>query len=252
MKFSRPGYWSGWPFPSPGDLPNPGIEPRSPALWVDSLLAELQGKPKNTGGGSLSLLQQIFLTQELNLGVLHCRCILYQLSYQGSPGINSYLPIFPHHFFSSDHSSSSLSSSRKPYVLPMVGLGTFPHTPKSYWVYLCLRLHFCPVLSWLWYDCVFMSWSLPLEQFKAGIMTYIPPYHQHWIQCLAMVAIQYLVSSDCMLPLAVYYCLFISFNPAHWTSNVYLTLSTWLSLKVLPCLILEFILILCFTLGLIF
>ena len=67
-----------------------------------------------------------------------------------------------------------------------------------------------------------------------------------------MVAIQYLVSSECMLPLAVYYCLFISFNPAHWTSNVYLTLSTWLSLKVLPCLILEFILILCFTLGLIF
>ena len=66
MEFSRPEYWSGWPFPSPGDLPNPRIEPRSPALQVDSLPAEPQGKLKNTGVGSLSLLQQIFLTQELN------------------------------------------------------------------------------------------------------------------------------------------------------------------------------------------
>ena len=45
-------------FPSPGNLSNPGIEPRSPALQVDSLPAEPQGKPKNTGVGSLSLLQQ--------------------------------------------------------------------------------------------------------------------------------------------------------------------------------------------------
>ena len=40
-------------FPSPGDLPNPGTEPRSPALQADSLPAEPQGKPKNTGVGSL-------------------------------------------------------------------------------------------------------------------------------------------------------------------------------------------------------
>ena len=43
MEFSRPEYWSGWPFPSPGDLPNPGIEPRSPELQADSLPAESQG-----------------------------------------------------------------------------------------------------------------------------------------------------------------------------------------------------------------
>ena len=85
MEFSRPEYWSGYPFPSPGDLPNPGIEPRSPTLQVDSLPAEPQGKPKNTGVGSLSLLQWIFPTQELNQGLLHCRRILYQLSYEGSP-----------------------------------------------------------------------------------------------------------------------------------------------------------------------
>ena len=72
-------------FPSPGNLPNPGINPRSPALQADYLPVEPQGKPKNTGVGSLSLLQWIFPTQELNQGLLHCRWILYQLSYQGSP-----------------------------------------------------------------------------------------------------------------------------------------------------------------------
>ena len=45
MESSRPEYWSGQPFPSPGDLPNPGIKPRSPALQADSLPAELPGKP---------------------------------------------------------------------------------------------------------------------------------------------------------------------------------------------------------------
>ena len=68
------------PFPSPGDLPNPGIEPRSPALQVDSLPAGPQGKPKNTGVSSLSLLQRIFPTQESNQGLLHCRWIPYQLN----------------------------------------------------------------------------------------------------------------------------------------------------------------------------
>ena len=46
MEFSGPEYWSGQPFPSPRDLPDPGIEPRSPALQVDSLPAELSGKAK--------------------------------------------------------------------------------------------------------------------------------------------------------------------------------------------------------------
>ena len=80
--------------PSPGDLPNPGIKPRYPALQVDSLQAKPQRKPKNTGVGSLSLLQWIFQTQELNWGLLHCRQILYQLSYQGSPEL-PYDPAIP-------------------------------------------------------------------------------------------------------------------------------------------------------------
>ena len=44
MGFSRQEYWSGLPFPSPGDLPNPGIEPGSPALQADALTAELSKK----------------------------------------------------------------------------------------------------------------------------------------------------------------------------------------------------------------
>ena len=87
MKFSwnSPGEDTGVGslFPSL-NLPNPGIEPRSPSLQADSLPAEQQGKPKNTGMGSLSLLQWIFPTQELNRGLLHCRQILYQLNYQRS------------------------------------------------------------------------------------------------------------------------------------------------------------------------
>ena len=71
-------------FPSPGDLPNPGIKPSPPALQADSLPAEPQGKPKHIGVGSLSFLQHLFLTQEVNWGLLPCRRILYQLSYQGN------------------------------------------------------------------------------------------------------------------------------------------------------------------------
>ena len=81
----RQEYWSGLPCPPPGDLPNPGIKPRSPALQADSSPSELPGKPKNTTVGILSLLQGVFLGQESNQGLPHHRWILYQLSYQGSP-----------------------------------------------------------------------------------------------------------------------------------------------------------------------
>ena len=122
MEFSRPEYWSGQPFTSPGDLPNPGIKPRSPILQADSLPAETPGKPKNTGVGSLSLLQGIFPAQESNWGLLHCRWILYQLSYQGSPFLrvslcicsvlymlSSFFPIY--HFISSEMLSTVVNYS---------------------------------------------------------------------------------------------------------------------------------------------
>ena len=75
----------GLPCPSPEDLPNPGIESRSPALQADSLPSEPPRKPMNTEFVSLFLLQGIFPNQEWNQGLLNGRQILYLLSYQGSP-----------------------------------------------------------------------------------------------------------------------------------------------------------------------
>ena len=102
-------------FPSAGDLSNPRIEPRSRALQVDSLPAEPPGKPKNTGVGSPSLLKWIFLTQESNWGLLHCRWILYQLSHRGSPlGAGNQR---------SSRKSSQQVRLRAPEVLPPGALG---------------------------------------------------------------------------------------------------------------------------------
>ena len=85
-----------------GIFPNPGIEPKSPALQADSLLAEPQRKPKNTGVGCHALLQGIFPTQGSNPHLLHCssllhyRWILYQLSHQRKLANVSFANIFSH------------------------------------------------------------------------------------------------------------------------------------------------------------
>ena len=100
MEFPRQKYWSGLPFPSPGDLPNPGTESPSPALasgfftteseshsvMSDSLQPHGIYSPwnspgQNTGVCSHSLLQGIFPTEGSNPGLPHCRRILYQLSH---------------------------------------------------------------------------------------------------------------------------------------------------------------------------
>ena len=67
-------------FPSPGELPNPGIEPRSPALQADSSPGEPQGKPKKTRVGSLSLLQGSSRPRNWTRVFLYYRGILYQLN----------------------------------------------------------------------------------------------------------------------------------------------------------------------------
>ena len=112
MEFFRQDYWRGLPFLSPGALPKPGIEPKSPALHANALPSELQGNPKlkllshawlfatswtiyspwnssgeNTGVGSLPLLQGIFPTQGSNPGLPYFRWIFHQLSYKGSPNL---------------------------------------------------------------------------------------------------------------------------------------------------------------------
>ena len=64
MGFSRQEYWSGVPFPSPGDLPDPGIEPRSSTLQADALPPEPPGKPIRTNARAedgITLTQTVYL-----------------------------------------------------------------------------------------------------------------------------------------------------------------------------------------------
>ena len=99
MGFPRQEYWSGLPFPSPGHLPDPGIEPVSSTLAGKFFTTELPWKlqahrvrflypwdspGKNTGVSCHSLIQGIFPTQESNPGLPHWRWILYHLSHEGS------------------------------------------------------------------------------------------------------------------------------------------------------------------------
>ena len=78
---ARTPEWVSFPFSRGSSQPRDWAQ--ISALQVVSLPAKPQGKPKNPGVGSLFLLQWIFLAQESNRGLLHCRWILYQLSYQG-------------------------------------------------------------------------------------------------------------------------------------------------------------------------
>jgi len=63
MEFSRQEYWSGQPFPSPWDLPDPGIELTSPTLQADSLLSEPPGEP-------IQVLVQVSSTESIFLIIL--------------------------------------------------------------------------------------------------------------------------------------------------------------------------------------
>ena len=144
---------------------------------MDSLPAGPLGKPKNTGVGSIS---GIFLTQELNQGLLCCRRILYQLSYQGSPPYSvshiynstSYIcnslwvkpPLLPFQLSSSYHNCDLLTSSGDipPYLCDLgppsliIMSPALCHSPRSalvyrgeppmhFWVSL---LHITPAYSW--------------------------------------------------------------------------------------------------------
>ena len=70
--------------PSPGDLPNPGVEPRSPTLQADSSPAEPPGRPKNAGAGSLSLTPEDLPDPGMKPGSPALQADSLQLSYQGS------------------------------------------------------------------------------------------------------------------------------------------------------------------------
>ncbi|KAB0381254.1 hypothetical protein FD755_009038 [Muntiacus reevesi] len=110
-----------------GDLSNPGSEPRSPALQVDSLPAEPPGKPKNTGVGSVSLLQGIFLTQEKSsvLQLIPSNWRGAEETFLGTPGpaplfmINLLLPL-PSFPFTRNALTLPLQLSATLYSLPML------------------------------------------------------------------------------------------------------------------------------------
>ena len=98
-RFPRQEHWSGLPFPSPGDLPDPGIKPKSPALQVDSLPSEPPGKP----WGPLLVNQkglkcfhwcevQLFLWGCPQLFLLQCPCLSPQNSPSGFGGTHAPLP----------------------------------------------------------------------------------------------------------------------------------------------------------------
>ena len=72
VEFSRQEYWSGLLFPSPGDFPNPGIKPRSPALQADALLSEPLGKPFQV------TVSQV-LTWEITSPFRKCRASVFQI-----------------------------------------------------------------------------------------------------------------------------------------------------------------------------
>ena len=97
MGFSRQEYWSGLPFPSPGDLPNPGIEPGSPTLEADALTSEPPGKPWKTHpilqglGGSQGKTDQLHCTHMENFHGLDSFsvCNLLDLQLKQDRGIES-------------------------------------------------------------------------------------------------------------------------------------------------------------------
>ena len=95
MGFPRPEYWSGWPFPPPGDLPNPWIKPGSPALQADSLLSEPPGRPlrdrrtlpntppshpKPPLGGGLEVWGSLLSSQPSRAGISRSKSFSYLLA----------------------------------------------------------------------------------------------------------------------------------------------------------------------------
>ena len=129
--FSRQEYWNGLPYPPPGYLPNPAIKPRSPTLQADSLLYEPPGKPEDTAVGSWSLFQGNFLNRELNHGLLDCRRILDQLSYQGSLNYQGSLK----HMFSLWTYASAFSIKSKIVAGTLLNL-LFTHIDFFLFIYL--------------------------------------------------------------------------------------------------------------------
>ena len=94
MEFFRQEYWSGLPFPSPGEFPDPGIEPRSPALQADALPTELRWKPRFSAIGTFICIE-FFIMRFLNhdhVPGLSCDCFFIHCLLETSSGFPSPCP----------------------------------------------------------------------------------------------------------------------------------------------------------------
>ena len=90
-EFSRQEYWSGLPCPPPAYLLNPGIKPGLPHCGWDSLPSEPPGSSRILEWIAYLFSRGSSQPRNQTRGLLHCRKILYQLSYQGSPSITTYI-----------------------------------------------------------------------------------------------------------------------------------------------------------------
>ena len=90
MGFSRQEYWSGLPFPSPRDLPNPGIEPRSPEFQADDLTSEPPGKPQYNTYSNAQILYE--MSSSINRDICLSSSNIETMPLQaGSQRVNAYL-----------------------------------------------------------------------------------------------------------------------------------------------------------------
>ena len=129
MEFSKSEYWSRQPFPSPGDLPNPGIEPRSPALQADSLSAEPQGKSIWVGLSSNS--------GQLSMGYNEAfHCLVGSLKWQCMTLMHMTFPLPPWKVLLQlvglgHHTNSVASCPEQPYLHTLFSSVQFSHSVVS-------------------------------------------------------------------------------------------------------------------------
>ena len=159
MEFSRQEYWSGVPCPPPGDLPNPGIEVRSPALHVDSLPSEPPGKPQRACCLPTRELQSpkwqtgIFTTIETRMASL---IWISSLIIHNDLTLSSFCHLFVFVMSLSSLISQLLNSILYYYLCFSISLTL--GDPVLYWYHLCLAM---PGINWYSrnsYELI-MSWS---------------------------------------------------------------------------------------------
>ena len=159
MEFSRQEYWSGVPCPPPGDLPNPGIEVRSPALHVDSLPSEPPGKPQRACCLPTRELQSpkwqtgIFTTIETRMASL---IWISSLIIHNDLTLSSFCLLFVFVMSLSSLISQLLNSILYYYLCFSISLTL--GDPVLYWYHLCLAM---PGINWYSrnsYELI-MSWS---------------------------------------------------------------------------------------------